>query len=174
MAVEFKSVDKGQSAMQKRLAMLRKKGVLVGIPSSADRPVDEDGKPTGITMAGLALIHEKGLDSLGIPARPFMAETKKKYGPDTLKYMASLYKRVIKSLDPVKAAKLLGIYYSGRMQEIFTTGSFAPNSKITVEGGWMRNKISGRPFRVKPKRSTRPLIDNGHLRNSIKSKVVDL
>lgn len=172
MAVEFTQKDTGKVALGRRLASLRKAHVVVGIPSSAERPVDEDGKPTGITMADLALIHEKGSVTMHIDPRPFMTETKKKYGDDTIKFMTSLYKQVVKSLDPIKALKRLGLKYEGSMKDIFTTGSFKPNSDITIKGGWMRNPVSGRPFHVKGKGSSRPLIDTGTLRGSIKSKVV--
>lgn len=173
-AVEFKHVDKGNAALQRRLAALRKKCALVGIPSDAERPVDDENQPLGITMADLALIHEKGSDTMRIPARPFMAETRKKYGDATIKFMGSLYRQVVKSMAPARALKLLGQSYEGHMKDIFTEAQFKPNSPITINGGWMRNPKSGKPFKVKGKQSTRPLIDTGRLRGSIVSKVAPL
>ena len=38
---------------------------------------------------------------------------------------------------------------------------------ITVEGGWMWNGIAHKPFKVKGKGSSTPLIDTGSLRSSI-------
>lgn len=173
-AVEFKHVDKGNTALQRRLAALRKKCALVGIPSDAERPVDDENQPLGITMADLALIHEKGSAVMHIPPRPFMAETRKKYGDATIKFMGSLYRQVVKSMDPARALKRLGLYYEGRMREIFRTGEFEGNRRITIDGGWMRNPKSGKKFKVKGKKSTTPLIDTGRLRGSIVSRVAPL
>ena len=74
--------------------------------------------------------------------------------------------------DAVQVLKKLGIAYEGEMRETFTTEAFAPNATITIQGGWMRNKVSGKPFKVDGKKSSRPLINTGRLRGSIMSKVV--
>ena len=74
--------------------------------------------------------------------------------------------------DAVQILKKLGIAYEGEMRETFTKEAFAPNAPITIHGGWMRNKKSGKPFKVKGKKSSRPLINTGRLRGSIMSKVV--
>ena len=46
---------------------------------------------------------------------------------------------------------------------------WAPNAYITIHGGWMRNKVTGQPVYVKGKNSSKPLIDTGSLRQSIKA-----
>lgn len=46
--------------------------------------------------------------------------------------------------------------------------SWAPNAPITINGGWMRNKKSGKPVYIKGKHSDKPLIDTGELRKSIR------
>ena len=38
-----------------------------------------------------------------------------------------------------------------------------PNAQITIDGGWMRNKKSGKPFKVEGKKSSNPLVDSGDL-----------
>ena len=50
-------------------------------------------------------------------------------------------------------------------------GTWAPNSKLTVEGGWAVNKKSGKPFFTKGKKSSTPLIDTGEFRQSVISVV---
>ena len=57
------------------------------------------------------------------------------------------------------------------MKQTFTSETFAPNAPITINGGWMRNKVNRKAFKVKGKKSTRPLIDEGRLRDSIIHKV---
>lgn len=46
-----------------------------------------------------------------------------------------------------------------------------PNAPITIKGGWMRNKKSGKPFKVKGKNSSNPLIDS---RDMLKATTYEL
>lgn len=46
---------------------------------------------------------------------------------------------------------------------------WAPNAPITIHGGWMKNKATGKPVYIKGKKSDKPLIDTGSLRQSIKA-----
>ena len=64
-----------------------------------------------------------------------------------------------------------GERYEGEMKQTFTKETFAPNAPITINGGWMRNKVNGKVFKVKGKGSSRPLVDEGRLRGSIIHKV---
>ena len=41
------------------------------------------------------------------------------------------------------------------------------NAPITVQGGWMRNKKSGKLFYVEGKGSDNPLVDTGNMMNSV-------
>ncbi|MBR1821501.1 MAG: hypothetical protein IJ769_07760 [Clostridia bacterium] len=59
------------------------------------------------------------------------------------------------------------MYGENAVKDYFTGGHFAPNAGITVEGGWMWNRIAHKPFKVKGKGSSTPLIDTGSLRSSI-------
>ena len=52
-------------------------------------------------------------------------------------------------------------------KDYIQSGNLAPNSGFTLSGGWMRNRISGKPFHAGPKGSSTPLIDTGSLRSSI-------
>ena len=40
-----------------------------------------------------------------------------------------------------------------------------PNAPITLEGGWMRNPVSGKPIYIKGKSGTTTLVDTGQLYN---------
>lgn len=51
-----------------------------------------------------------------------------------------------------RALKRIGLYVEGRIKKNFVEGEFAPNAKSTI----------------RKKRSSRPLIDTGHLRQSIR------
>ena len=93
------------------------------------------------------------------------------------KRMMGLSKKLLKALSngsttAMDAIKKLGGAYELAMKEIFTKGSFEGNAQITIEGGWMRNHVSGKPFYVEGKKSSHPLEGKtGLLRQSIKFKV---
>ena len=165
--VSFKTKDLGKSRIKRSLKGLHDNVALVGIPGG----MAEGGK---ITLAEVALIQEKGHLQLRIPPRPFMRETREKASRGRFRrLMEKVYQSVVeKALGAVPGLKILGQAYEGELKDIFTSGNFAPNSSITINGGWMRNRISGKPFKVEGKKSSRPLIDTGRLRQSITYKVV--
>ena len=59
-------------------------------------------------------------------------------------------------VSPFDGLSKLGVSYEGEMKKTFLVGQFIPN----------------KPATIKRKGSSRPLIDTGHLRQSITSKVV--
>lgn len=157
-SVTFESKDFGKARIKKDLRGLNSYASLVGIPSTAPRPVDrETKKPLAINMASLALIHERGSAANNIPARPFMKQTRQKAEGRFARLLRRLYKQVVDGkVRPFDGLSKLGMAYEGEMKNTFTTGSFTPN----------------KPATIKRKGSSRPLIDTGHLRQSITSKVV--
>lgn len=171
--VSFKIVDHGAARIKQELERAKKHVALIGIPSTAKPPVNAKGKPVGINMAELALIMEKGSPVNGIPPRPFMKKTRLRAEGRFAELMKKLYNQILHGKgDAVKMLKRLGAAYEGEMKGVFTKETFAPNAPITIHGGWMRNKISGKPFKAEGKKSSRPLINTGRLRGSIVSKVV--
>lgn len=170
---EFKRVDRGADRIRRELERAKSHFALVGIPSTAKSPVNAKGQAAGINMAELALIMEKGSPANKVPARPFMLKTRIRAQGRFATLMKKLYQQLLQGKgDAVQILKKLGIAYESEMKETFTKEAFAPNAPITIHGGWMRNKISGKPFKVKGKGSSRPLINTGRLRGEIKSKVV--
>lgn len=157
-SVTFESKDLGKARIKKDLRGLNSYAALVGIPSTAPRPVDrETKKPLAINMASLALIHERGSAANNIPARPFMKQTRQKAEGRFSRLLRRLYKQVVNGkVPPFDGLAKLGTAYEGEMKNTFTTGSFTPN----------------KPATIKRKGSSRPLIDTGHMRQSITSKVV--
>lgn len=95
-----------------------------------------------------------------IPPRPFMKQTRERAERGNFpKFMRKLLKGLSSgSVTAEKAIKRLGADYEGRMKDIFIHGSFVENAESTK----------------RRKKSSRPLIDTGHLRQSIKYKVVNL
>lgn len=152
MSVKFETKDLGKAKIERELKAAKKLVALVGIPSDAKR--HEDNPYIG--LAQIAYIMEKGSAVNNIPARPFMLQTRER----NEKRMIGLSRRLLKALSngsttAMDAIKKLGVTYEGAMKRIFIEGSFAPNATATI----------------RRKKSSRPLIDTGLLRQSIKFKV---
>lgn len=170
--VKFKTIDRGALRIRRELKVAAGKVALVGIPGTADPVLDANGKPAEISMAQLAFIMEKGSSVNNLDPRPFMERTRQRCTPDVAKYSRKLYSAVLHGkIGANQALKLLGERYEGEMKQTFVKEKFKDNASITINGGWMRNKVSGKPFKVKGKGSSRPLIDTGRLRGSIIHKV---
>lgn len=167
MSVKFETKDLGKAKIERELKAAKKLVALVGIPSDSRQHDDSD-----IGLAAIGYILEKGSEVNHLKPRPWMKQTRER----NEKRMMGLSKKLLKALSngsttAMDAIKKLGGTYELAMKEIFTKGSFEGNAQITIDGGWMRNHVSGKPFYVEGKKSSRPLIDTSLLRQSIKSKV---
>lgn len=167
MSVKFETKDLGKAKIERELKAAKKIVALVGIPSDSKQHAGSN-----IGLAAIGYILEKGSTVNHLEARPWMKQTRQR----NEKRMMGLSKKLLKALSngsttAMDAIKKLGGAYELAMKEIFTKGSFEGNAQITIEGGWMRNHVSGKPFYVEGKKSSRPLIDTSLLRQSIKSKV---
>lgn len=167
MSVKFETKDLGKAKIERELKAAKKLVALVGIPSDSKQHAGSN-----IGLAAIGYILEKGSDVNHLKPRPWMKQTRQR----NEKRMMGLSKKLLKALsngstNAIDAIKKLGGAYELAMKDIFTKGSFEGNAQITIDGGWMRNHVSGKPFYVKGKKSTRPLIDTSLLRQSIKFKV---
>lgn len=87
-----------------------------------------------------------------IPARPFMQQTMDKHGDDVSKFSYQCVQAVVMGkLDLKTAANRLGAYVKGLVQQTIRDGEFAPNA----------------PSTIRKKGSDHPLIDTGHMRQSV-------
>ena len=153
--VEFKSVDRGADRIKRELERAKNHFALIGIPSDAKRPVNEKGQDSGINMAELALIMEKGSPANNVPARPFMLKTRIRAQGRFASLMKRMYQQLLHGKgNAVQVLKKLGIAYEGEMRETFTKEAFAPNSPITIHGGWMRSPSKLRARKVHARSST--------------------
>ena len=167
MSVKFETKDLGKAKIEREIKAAKKLVALVGIPSDSKQHADSN-----IGLAAIGYILEKGSEVNHLKPRPWMKQTRQR----NEKRMMGLSKKLLKALSngsttAMDAIKKLGGAYELAMKEIFTKGSFEGNAQITIDGGWMRNHVSGKPFYVEGKKSSSPLIDTSLLRQSIKSKV---
>lgn len=163
MGMYVKISGEGLGDLKDAIDFLKNNRVLVGIPGASG------GSHGEVTNVELAFIHTNGSPRLRIPARPFL-EPGIAEGMDKIEGRMKAAAEAAISGDTGAAMGELekaGMYGENAVKEYFTGGHFAPNAGITVEGGWMWNRIAHKPFKVKGKGSSTPLIDTGSLRSSI-------
>lgn len=120
----------------------------------------------GADICDVAAFNELGTET--IPSRPFMRDSVENNEDKIVAFMQSQIADIISNGKTAEQAfKEIGIFQKNLVQETIEDGDFERNADITVDGGWMRNKKSGKPFYVEGKHSTHPLIDTGTMKNSV-------
>lgn len=147
MKSTLKVNDKLWQEIKAQFPKIDKAVVKTGIQSDA-------GENEGVSIAEYAAFNEFGTRI--IPERPFMRKT----FDDNLANYNKLIERLFKGmlggkLDAKMAFKILGQQTEDDMKNTILTGNFTPNSAYTIA----------------KKGSSRPLIDTGTMRNSIRYEV---
>lgn len=102
-----------------------------------------------------------------IPARPFVDVLKRKHITPLERVIMD---QVVNLQNPSPEANLvtIGVVAKGQLQRAMKdSNSYAANAPITVKGGWMANPKNGKPFKIEPKGSSRPLWNTGTLIKSV-------
>lgn len=160
---DFKGIKNLKENLAKLKALQAKVGVFGG------------QTPEGISLPDLAFWHEYG--TYNSPARSFIRTpilTRKFKVVGDKEFMKAYVIDALKSGYVHMPLDYMAKNAEALIQEAFAThgwGKWTPNAPITIHGGIMRNKKSGKIFRVKGKKSDAPLIDKGYLRQSISSIV---
>ena len=154
----------------KELDELCRLKVCVGFQSqdSKNKRKKESGEPSSdkeVTNLDVAMWNELGTPYM--PSRPFMRNSIDKNKPVIQKNAAALIKNLGEGITAKMVLTVLGEQQASFMAQEIDTGDFKPNAEITISGGWMRNKKSGKLFHVKGKKSDKPLIDTHQLQQSI-------
>jgi hypothetical protein len=136
--------------LKKKIATFENTVVKVGFPKESQESKAVDTK--GISAVYKASIHNFGL---GVPKRPFMnlafAKNKKAYQKIILKNFKN-----IKDLNMIEFSNKLGVKAQGDVQREIVSLRSPANSDLTV-------KIKG---------SSNPLIDTGHMLQSVTYQVI--
>ncbi len=173
--VKDRWTGKGKSFMKELDELCRLK-VCVGFQSqdSKNKRKKEPGEPITdreVTNLDVAMWNEFGTPKkkpgLYTPSRPFMRNSIDKNKPVIQKNAAALIKNLGVGITAKMVLTVLGTQQVSFMAQEIDTGDFKPNAEITISGGWMRNKKSGKLFRVKGKKSTKPLVDSHQMQQSI-------
>ena len=168
---DTREVDHGYNGILAGIQAFSKAHVLVGWPGegsrlkqAAKRAAGKNGKtpPTGtpttpLTVAEVAFIMEYGSMKNGLVPRPIMAQTIARTERTMLDYQAQSFHAVLDGKATVQQALAkLGVWFEGELKRSFTVETFAPLQPRTIAA----------------KKSSRPLIDSGQLRQSVTSRVV--
>lgn len=159
MADGFKLTPDGERIFRE-LDELGKMVVNVGFQHG----MKSEGK-SGADICDVAAFNELGTENM--PSRPFMRNSIEDNEDMIRAFLQSQAAGIIQNGGTaVHALKEIGSFQKSLIQGTIEDGYFEPNADITVNGGWMRTK-GGKPFYVKGKHSTHPLIDSGEMKNAV-------
>ncbi len=142
MAFGFSDMTPEGKRYFKELKKLAKMEVRVGF--QGDETYDD-----GVSVAEIAAFNELGTSDT--PARPFMKQSFEKHEKELQAACDQVNKAIIAGRSAEQALDVLGVTAKGIVQEEIADGDFAPNA----------------PSTVKKKGSDKPLIDTGHMRQSV-------
>lgn len=136
----------------KDLEILTKERVLVGIPASSE-PRKEGGP---LSNAEIAYIQNFGSPEKNIPAREFMYSGIKNAQEKIAKALRLAGQASLKGEDPDRYLSQAGLIAQRAIRAKIVDGPFDPLAKSTVEARVRRGK-----------KSDKPLIDTGQMKNAI-------
>ena len=168
VTVEVQDMLKGKSKVDIALAvdLFESMQLLVGIPEK--NAARADG---GMDNVSLAFLHSRGSPVNNMPARPFIEPAIEQ--DSTIDVIAEHFGEAFQGAlfgdagEVHRQLSYAGIESVNAIRNYMGSGALAPNAPITVSGGWMRNKVSGKPFKVAGKGSAAPLIDTSGLRAAV-------
>lgn len=147
MAVQITGKLTQAKALIERLRADKDKAVYVGFPAEFDKPVEG---AENFNLASLAAVLEFGNER--IPSRPFLRQT---LSENQEKYTALFTQLFKQGLQIERIYEQLALVAQGDVQLNIARGNWAPNAKSTI----------------KQKGSSKPLIDTGKMRQSVKGIV---
>ena len=147
MAVTVASNFSATKQLLEQLRTAGEKAVYVGFPAEFDEKVKET---ENFNLASLAAVLEFGNEH--IPSRPFLRQT---LDENQEKYTA-LFINLLKNGKPLEQIyEHIAVIAQGDVQLNIVKGSWTPNAKSTI----------------RRKKSSKPLIDTGKLRQSVRGIV---
>lgn len=123
----------------------------VGFPSEGRPAAVPDGYASDISeVAQVAAFNEFG--TVRIPARPFFRQALDNNREALISFTSAIARRVMDgTVQPRQGLQLIGEWMAAKIKASITSGDFLPNSPITIAR----------------KKSSRPLIDTGQMRQSV-------
>lgn len=116
--------------------------------------VISDGGSSRADLVDIALWNELGTEN--IPSRPFMRDSVDKHKQEIGKVIAAQKPALLKGVTAKEVLSTLGLFQQDLMQAEIKQGSFVANA----------------PSTIKKKKSDKPLIDTGTMKNSVHYQIV--
>ncbi len=141
----------------------------------ASASVDVGLVGSGAGMADRAALLEHGSPAMGVPSRPFFHNAVS--DAETVRAVADGFGAAIEAaLAGDEGAMEAALEEAGKagadgIRAFMDKGLSPPNAPITVSGGWMRNRVSGKPVYIPGKGFNRPGYDTGALYESFTFEV---
>lgn len=154
----MKQTRKSLGKIQERLEVATGKSVLVGIPASKAAR-DAESKMTNVDIA---YIQNFGSPEANIPSREFMRPGVVKAQSKIVKALRLAGQAAFNGEAPDKYLHMAGLVAQASIKAKLTDGPFLPLAASTVAARLHRGK-----------KSDKPLIDTGQLRNSINYVIRD-
>lgn len=120
-------------------------------------------------VCDVAAWNELGIENA--PSRPFLRKSVDENEGKIRNFIHEAKDDLIHDMSVGRFLKNIGLFQKDLIQEKITEGDFVPNADITINGGWMRNKKTGKAFYVKGKKSSKPLIDTGKMCQSVNYQI---
>lgn len=146
-------------------------GVEVGVVKNARGVIkrgSKKGQPKKITIAEEAFYNCMGVPELNIPPRDYQTRTVNANMDKWRRYA----RKALKTQSSENVVKALGISAKDETKATIANFGAPANAPITVHGGWMRNRVTGKPVYIEGKGKNQPLVDNGDLLRSITYQVI--
>jgi hypothetical protein len=139
--------------------------------------VEGSGEQDGVSIAQYAAWNEYGVTGKQggkklwkIPPRPFIRKFVENKDSEIKAAQEKMVKLVAAGkMDAETAIRRLGQFAQDGIKNYIETGTFTKNSDVTINGS--KPGKDGKKF-IKGKKSSKPLIDTGTMRNSVRYEVV--
>ena len=136
-------------------AMLKSKGVKVGLPASVGAKMHDE---SDLSVAAIGAIHEFGSPARNIPERSFIRTTVQEEQNNIKKLFKKEAEKLMDGEQDVDGMLgIVGAYISAKIKKKITDIKTPPNAEATVEA----------------KGSSNPLIDSGQMRQSVTWEIVN-
>lgn len=126
----------------------------------------EDGiEDAEVSLLEIAIWNELG--TYNSPSRPFLRQSVDDNDATIKTFCKAQMQMLAQGKTAEEVLNSIGVMQKGLVQDKIKSGTFEPNAEITIHGGWMKNKKSGKLFFVQGKKSEKPLVATGHMRESV-------
>lgn len=143
-------ITKDGARFRAEMNKLKKLQVRVGFQRGKNKAKDHDGNDSEVDLCDVAMFNELGTSAS--PSRPFLRKSVDENADKINRFMKTQLQRIKNGdADAEDVMKAIGTFQKGLVQKKIRDGEFEPNAPSTIS----------------KKGSSKPLIDTGHMRQSV-------